>query len=280
MRFIAFLCAGLLALCAPATAKRDAGAPAKNVSSVKDSAATCAPAVKDTIPVAVPPATDTAASPAAAAPQYNDTAVVQRILNECGLLAVKVGEVTEWDSAGRAVALDLSNKDLSKDGITALPAAICSLTALRTLTAKNNSITAVPVELFTLTNLQKLDLASNKISFIPPSIAGLENLETLDLRYNGFGFLPPEIGRLKKLVSLQLWGNKMVELEPAVTQLPALKELFLKDNRLTTLPEGITRMKSLVYIDLQGNAICKPSPKIDAWLKQNDKRYREAQRCR
>ena len=72
----------------------------------------------------------------------------------------------------------------------------------------------------------------------------------------------------------------MVELEPAVTQLPELKELYLKDNRLTTLPEGITRMKSLVYFDLAGNYICKPSPKLDAWLKKNDERYREAQRCR
>ena len=212
-------------------------------------------------------------------PQSNDSAIVHQILNECGLFTVKIEQVTVWDS-GRVVSLDLSNNDLSQDGFKALPVAVCSLTQLRTLMAKNNSISSIPLGLFKLKNLQKLDLASNKISFIPPAIAELENLETLDLRYNGFGFLPPEIGKLKKLVVLQLWGNKMVELEPAVTQLPALKELYLKDNRLTTLPEGITRMKSLVYFDLAGNYICKPSLKIDAWLKKNDDRYREAQRCR
>jgi hypothetical protein len=214
-----------------------------------------------------------------AAPQYNDSATVHQILNECGMITVKVEKVTVWDS-GRVVGLDLSNSDLSQDGFAVLPPAISSLTQLRTLVAKDNAIAVIPPELFTLKNLQKLNLANNKISLVPPQIGELENLESLDLRYNGFGTLPPEIGRLKKLVSLQLWGNKMVELEPAVTRLPALKDMYLKDNRLTTLPDGITVMKSLVYIDLQGNFICKPSPKVDAWLKKGDKRYREGQKCR
>jgi hypothetical protein len=220
-----------------------------------------------------PPNKDTAA-----VPHYNDTLTVRHILNECGLITVKEEKVTVWDS-GRVISLDLSNKDFSQDGIKILPAAICSLTQLRTLIAKDNSITAIPVELFTLKRLLTLNLANNKISFIPPQLGELENLETLDLRYNGFGSLPPEIGKLKKLVSLQLWGNKIIELESVITTLPTLKDLYLKDNRLTTLPEGITAMKSLVYIDLQGNSICKPSPRIDAWLKKSDKRYRETQKC-
>jgi Leucine rich repeat len=214
----------------------------------------------------------------ASVPRYNDTLTVQHILNECGLVTVKVEKVTVWDS-GRVVSLDLSNKDFSQDGIKILPAAICSLTQLRTLLAKDNGITAIPVELFTLKRLQTLNLANNKISFIPPQLGELVNLDTLDLRYNGFGSLPPEIGKLKKLVSLQLWGDKIIELEPVITTLPLLKDLYLKDNRLTTLPEGITAMKSLAYIDLQGNSICKPPPKIDTWLKKSDKRYRETQKC-
>lgn len=224
-------------------------------------------------------AADTQTVDSAVVPHYDDSLTVRHILDECGLVTVTVERVTVWDS-GRVVSLDLSNSDLSKDGFSSLPVSIDSLTKLQTLAAKNNSITAIPTELFTLKSLRKLDLGSNKISFIPPLIGELENLEVLDLRYNGFGSLPPEIGRLKKLVSLQLWGNKMIELEPAVIQLPELKDLYLKDNRLTTLPEGITRMKSLKYFDLQGNSICKPSPRIDAWLKKDDKRYREGQRCR
>jgi hypothetical protein len=278
-------------LCTPASVKRNTGVAEKGVSTVTAAGAVNRSPGKDSVSAVLPPAggsTDSAKSVAngvtavddSAAPKYNDTAVVQQILNECGLSAMKVEQVTKWDSTGRAVSLDLSNTDRSQDGIKVLPAVVCSLTRLQILIAKDNSIDAIPLELFRLKNLQKLDLASNKISFIPSAIGELESLETLDLRYNGFGYLPPEIGKCKKLVSLQLWGNKMVELEPVVIQLPELKELYLKDNRLTTLPEGITRMKSLKYIDLQGNAICKPSPKVDEWLKKDDKRYREGQRCR
>lgn len=252
------------------------------------------PAVKDTaVPAAVISTLDAISSAEegnaadSVAPEedtsltrHNDTAVIRQILDECGLLSVKPEQVTEWDSSGRAVGLDLTNKDMSKYGITAIPAAICSLTELRSLEVKDNVIAALPSELFMLKKLVKLDVAGNKITFIPSSIAELENLEVLDLRYNGFGYLPSEIRELKQLVSLQLWGNRMVELDSAVTELPALKELYLKDNRLTSLPEGITRMKSLVYYDLQGNAICNPSPKVDAWLKKKDKRYRETQKCR
>ncbi|MBN2189504.1 MAG: leucine-rich repeat domain-containing protein [Chitinispirillaceae bacterium] len=289
MRRIAFAFFGAAALeaffCTPAPARHEPVAAGITAASVGDTAASAvvpaavAAAIDATPAVPVPPA-DGAAAGDSAAPKHNDTAVVRQVLDECGLVAVKPEQVTAWDSAGRVVGLDLSNRDLSTDGIAVLPAAIGGLNELRTLEAKNNSITAIPFELFNCKMLVKLDLASNKITFIPGAIAELKNLETLDLRYNGFGYLPPEIGALKKLVSLQLWGNKMVELEPAVTQLPALKEIYLKDNRLTTLPEGITRMKSLVYYDLAGNSICNPSQKIDAWLKKDDKRYREAQRCR
>jgi|WetSurMetagenome_2_1015567.scaffolds.fasta_scaffold267896_1 Leucine-rich repeat (LRR) protein len=264
-------------LCTPGTVKHDTADTGKNVSPVtaapvKETAA----AVIDTIAGAPAPVADTTV----AVPRYNDTAVVKQILNECGLVTVKAEQVTAWDSSGRAVSLDLSNTDRSQDGFKVLPAAVCSLTKLQTLIAKDNSIDVIPLELFRLKSLRKLDLASNKISFIPSTIGELDNLEILDLRYNGFGYLPPEIGKLKKLVSLQLWGNKMVELEPAVTQLPELKELYLKDNRLTALPDAITLMKSLKYFDLQGNSICNPSKLVDAWLKKDDKRYREGQRCR
>jgi hypothetical protein len=295
MRRIVFAFLGSMAMvmlmCTPAPVKRDTGVVEKGVTSVNASAAGNIPLGKDTVSAVTSPenspviAQKSAADSAAGAadstqPKFNDTAVVQQILNECGLSAIKVEQVTQWDSSGRAVSLNLSNTDRSQDGIKVLPAAICSLTQLQTLIARDNSIDAIPLEMFKLKKLQKLDLGSNKISFIPAAIGELENLETLDLRYNGFGYLPPEIGKCKKLVSLQLWGNKMVELEQAVTQLPELKDLYLKDNRLASLPEGITRMKSLKYFDLQGNAICKPSPKVDEWLKKDDKRYREGQKCR
>jgi len=214
----------------------------------------------------------------ATAPGVEDLVTVKTILTQCGLTKARVEEITKSEN-GRAVWLDLSNKDFSSEGINVLPSAIGELTELRTLILKDNKITTLPFEIFKLKKLRKLDLASNSVEVIPASIAELENLDTLDLRYNGISSLPPEIAKLYKLKYLQLWGNKLVEVEKSIILLPELAELYLKDNRLTQLPDGMTKMKSLTYIDLQNNFLCNVSPKIDAWLKEKDKRYRMLQKC-
>ncbi|MGA2507977.1 MAG: hypothetical protein ABSF80_10930, partial [Chitinispirillaceae bacterium] len=139
----ALLCSTLVL--SSASAKDAAGTAAKNVISVKDSAVKNILPVKDTAAIKAPskkdsasgsalPVTDTSA---VAVPHYNDTSTVRHILDECGLITVKIEQVTVWDS-GRVVSLDLSNNDLTQDGFKALPVAVCSLTQLRTLMAKNN----------------------------------------------------------------------------------------------------------------------------------------------
>lgn len=212
------------------------------------------------------------------APGVEDLVTVKTILGQCGLANKQVEDITKSEN-GRVVWLDLSNKDFSSDGIKVLPSVIGDLTELRTLILKDNKITSLPFELFKLKKLQKLDLASNGVDFVPASISELEELDSLDLRYNGIATLPPEIAKLSKLRYLQLWGNKLVEVERSITLLPRLAEIYLKDNRLTQLPDDFAKMKTLTYIDLQGNQLCQVSPKIDAWLKEKDKRYRHLQKC-
>ena len=207
-----------------------------------------------------------------------DVTVVQNIIKECGLPADTPEKIMRLENS-RVVVLDLSNSDLSRDGLTTLPAAIGRLTELRVLVAKRNRISSLPPELFKLTKLQRLDLANNKIASLPSSIGLLENLDTLDLRSNRLDSLPREIGSLKKLVVLQLWNNKLSRLEPAITQLPALKELYLTNNRLTDLPDNIIRMKSLMYIDVDGNKFCNLSQKKVAWIKEKNKEYNKTQKC-
>lgn len=214
----------------------------------------------------------------AAAPGVEDLVTIKTILSQCGLTKVKVEDITRSEN-GRAVWLDLSNKDFSSDGIKTLPTLIGDLTELRTLILKDNKIDALPFEIFKLKKLQMLDLASNGVESIPSLISELDNLDSLDLRYNGISTLPPDIAKLSKLKYLQLWGNKLVEVDKSIVQLPELADLYLKDNRLTQLPDGLATKKSLTYIDLQGNFLCNVSPKIDAWLKEKDKRYRMLQKC-
>ena len=163
MKTMAFtlLCFTLLLSSAPA--KDAAGTAAKNILSIKDSVAKRLLSVKDSAAIKALPKKDSASgsalpvtdSAAVVVPHYNDTATVRHILDECGLITVKVDQVTVWDS-GRVVSLDLSNNDLSRDGFKALPVAVCSLTQLRTFMAKNNSIASIPLEVFKLKNLQKL----------------------------------------------------------------------------------------------------------------------------
>lgn len=214
----------------------------------------------------------------ATAPGVDDLVTIKTILSQCGLTKVSVEDVTKSEN-GRAVLLDLSNKDFSSDGIKILPSAIGELTELRALILKDNKISSLPVEIYKLKKLQKLDLASNSVEIITPSISEFKNLDSLDLRYNGIVSLPPEIANLTNLKYLQLWGNKLVEVDKSILLLPQLAELYLKDNRLTQLPDGLTKMKTLTYIDIQGNFLCNVSPTINAWLKEKDKRYRMLQKC-
>ena len=208
----------------------------------------------------------------------DDVMVVRSILDQCGMKDITVQDVAKIEE-GRVVELNLSNRDVSKDGFDKIPAEIGKLTALRVLTCKGNIITSIPAEIGNCTQLQKLDFNSNRIGSLPPTIGNLVNLTDLDLRYNDLETLPAEIGNLSSLVYLRLWGNKLTSLTDAITKLTSLREIYLKDNRLTTLPLGITTMKSLTYYDIIGNKICKPDPKLEAWLVKKDKRYRETQKC-
>jgi Leucine-rich repeat (LRR) protein len=209
---------------------------------------------------------------------FDDYMTVKNILKECGISDARLSEVTVMEN-GRVVFLDLSNKDVSQDGLTILPYAIGNLAELRTLIARDNVIKSIPDALFRLKKLRKLILSSNKILSIPPEIGNLLCLDSLDLRHNRIESLPTEIGKLKKLIYVQLWGNKIKELPASIVGLPALKELYMKDNSLTDLPIGLITMKSLTYIDFQNNQLCKVTQKMEAWLKDKDKQYRALQRC-
>ena len=208
----------------------------------------------------------------------NDLTVLQSVLEQCGLKDIDAARVATI-ADGKVIALDLTNPDVSKDGLDKIPADIGKLINLQQFVCKQNIISVLPPEIGNLINLKLLDLSSNRIEALPAEIGKLESLVDLDLRHNRFEALPAEIGHCKKLKYLRLWGNHLTVLTEAITTLPVLKELYLKDNRLESLPLAITSMKSLVYVDFIGNKLCNINPKLDAWIKKKDKKYREAQKC-
>lgn len=209
--------------------------------------------------------------------EESDAQVVQLLLDKCKLTNVSTSDVAVLEE-GRVVSLNFTNKNVSSDGITEIPAEIGKLTALQELHCSDNSITVIPPEIGNLVNLQKLDLSSNKIALFPAEIGNLVNLVDLDVRHNNIEMLPPEIAQLQALQILRLWGNKLTTLDAGITKLKELKELYLKDNRLTTLPMGITTMK-FTYIDFIGNKMCNLNKRLDAWARKIDKKYKQTQRC-
>ena len=213
----------------------------------------------------------------AASGSADDLTIVQNILDKSGISGVSAQSICRMED-GRVVALDLKNKDITKDGMTFLPSDIGNLSELRVLVCSGNIIDSLPAEIGNLTSLQKLDCSSNRITMLPATIGNLVNLTTLDLRHNRIALLPPEIGKCAELELLQLWGNNLTELDEAVVKLPSLKELYLKDNRLTALPVGIVKM-DLRYFDIMGNKLCDPPKAVEAWITKKDAHFRELQKC-
>jgi hypothetical protein len=74
--------------------------------------------------------------------------------------------------------------DYSRMGLTEVPDAIASMTALKTLLLDGNALTAFPVAVCQVPTLQKLHLKGNGIADIPPGLADCKMLEMIDLRGN------------------------------------------------------------------------------------------------
>ncbi len=179
---------------------------------------------------------------------------------------------------GRIVALDLSNKNIGKNGISKLIPEIGQLTELTSFKINDNDITELPKEFFTLTKLTHLEIQNNQLLTLPIAIGDLVNLKEMYLRNNQLDALPASIGKLKSLRKLHLWGNNFTQLPPEIGNLSGLQELYLKGNRLTDLPVNITNLK-IKYLDVLDNKLCNVSSQIDAWLKKFNKEYRKLQQC-
>jgi Leucine-rich repeat (LRR) protein len=211
----------------------------------------------------------------------DDRAAVRKILDKIGRKDAAVENVAEFNSAGRAIKLNLNRRGLAGVAIKEFPMEILELTALKGLLLKDNNLKTLPAEIGRMTDLVELDLANNsELGSLPSSVGNLLNLRKLDVRLCGLTGLPPEFGNLKNLETLQLWNNGFVMLPDCILELSNLRDLHLNSNKLIILPQGITKMPNLKYIDTQKNSLCDLDPELDAWLSSKEKRYREHQWCK
>jgi internalin A len=152
--------------------------------------------------------------------------------------------------------------DLSRKGLNALPPEIVQLTNLQSLALSFNSLTALPPEIVQLTNLQSLALRNNSLTALPPEIGQLTNLQSLDLSGTSLTALPPEIGQLTNLQSLALSGTSLTALPPEIVQLTNLQSLDLSGTSLTALPPEIGQLTNLQSLDLFGTSLTALPPEI------------------
>jgi hypothetical protein len=142
-----------------------------------------------------------------------------------------------------------------------IPAALESLTALRTLDLSGNGLTGeIPSALGDLTALTTLDLSTNDLDGrIPSELGRLTGLEALRLYDNDLNRpIPVELGNLTNLTELDLSDNRLSGWIP--TQLDKLANLQVLDlsdnNRLTgAIPEGLGNLQHLTTVYLSGNSL-------------------------
>ena len=138
-------------------------------------------------------------------------------------------------------------------GLTAVPAAIGQLSALKELYLHGNQLTTVPLEVGKLRALTILYLAENQLKKLPSVIGQLTALTKLYLERNQITMLPPEIGQLTALTTLDVHNNQLTTVPAEIGQLTALTTLDLGFNRLTTLPPEIRQLTDLKELYLHGN---------------------------
>ncbi|MEA5551372.1 COR domain-containing protein [Anabaena cylindrica UHCC 0172] len=159
-------------------------------------------------------------------------------------------EIIQKAAKDKATKLNLSRK-----GLTALPAEIAQLTNLSELDLSGNQLTTLPVEIAQLTNLSQLDLRNNQLTTLPVEIAQLTKLSLLYLRNNQLTTFPEAIAQLTKLSLLYLKNNQLTTFPEAIAQLINISQLDLSYNQLTTLPEAIAQLTNISLLDLRNNQL-------------------------
>ena len=107
---------------------------------------------------------------------------------------------------------------LTQNALTALPPALCGLSALKLLQLDGNRLTSLPAELGALSKLEKLSVAGNCLTSLPDALGRLTSLKTLCVARNALKELPAALAGCVALEELDAAGEWWVD--------AAARELF------------------------------------------------------
>ena len=202
-----------------------------------------------------------------------DSMAVRTILDENGLDAVTVAQVSGIDTAsGRIATLDLAGY-----GLIDLTRNLGSLSELTTLNVRNNQLVALPKEIGYLRNLKACYLDTNQLSYLPIELGYCTALEVLTVRRNQLRTLSEFIAYLP-VYTLDLGCNILVGLPQTGTLFPNIRSLFLDNNRLAALPEALL-IKKLDDFSIVNNRLCITPVSCARWLSTYDKDWAASQKC-
>jgi len=161
------------------------------------------------------------------------------------------------DSIGALGEVVLSTLNLSHNGLTRVPGALCNVLTLATVCLSGNALDELPSQMGRLANLKELWVDNNRLKLMPPTITGWEKIDHLLLHNNQLKMIPKNLPELTHLEVLTLSGNQLTSLPWDMWKLTKLQELWLDANQLERLPEGIERMPSLKAVSCKHNPFFK-----------------------
>jgi Leucine-rich repeat (LRR) protein len=163
--------------------------------------------------------------------------------------------IRQWMLDNSTELLSLTQLDLSKCDLIALPKEIGFFKNLITLNLSDNNIRTIPSELAQLSQLQDLDLSYNQIQIIPPELGKLSQLQKLYLSDNQIQIIHPELGKLSQLQKLYLSDNQIQAIPTELGQLSQLQWLDLSHNKIQSIPTELEQLSQLKELDLSHNKI-------------------------
>uniref|UniRef100_A0A803L5X6 Disease resistance R13L4/SHOC-2-like LRR domain-containing protein n=1 Tax=Chenopodium quinoa TaxID=63459 RepID=A0A803L5X6_CHEQI len=161
----------------------------------------------------------------------------------------------EWLPLSLVKLSNLTEIDISKNEIMALPSDVGNLKALKKFDIHSNQLINLPRSIGELTNLTDLDLHGNRLKSLPASFEKLVGLVNLDLSSNFFTQLPDSIGNLSSLEKLNLDKNELEELPSAIGSCMSLVVLQVNFNQLNSLPEAIGNLANLGILTVRYNKV-------------------------
>jgi hypothetical protein len=151
------------------------------------------------------------------------------------------------------VACNCAVLHVKKHNVTALPASIESMTAMKKLQVNHGPLRTLPEVGDFMPLLAYVNLDFNRLTTLPASLAKAENLAILYAAFNEIASIPKDLFRHDGIVNLDLSTNRITWL-PEV-HLTTLVFLSLVNNSLSTLPESLFNRAYINRLVVDGNRL-------------------------